>query len=1310
MQTKSPSPDELAQLFAEPPLEYSDFMTYFWESGKLSKEQLTWQLEQIKAKGVGGTWYYPRYVRGEPHAQPPYWSDGWWEFFEHYVAEHERLGMTVWFADWTGQESWQDKLRAESEHNPDLKGGRLVIHQAEGRDDETLQFEIPADEELLCARAFRVIQGASPQSPNETIKLDGDDSLDLADKIADGRLSWQVPDGAWMAAVVCSQPHDLDYLNPHVAQRWLDIYWEPHIEHLGRFVPDTLRGYLQDEIYVLGGNIVYAESLLARFQSENGYDPRPLLVGLFHDIGDFTDKIRCEYYDVMSALLEENLYRPLSDWHEARGMQFSTIATWGRQSMQGQTYQYGDIFRLCRWFHITGNEDPGHTEPGGRCFADAKLSSSVLHLYERDRAAMCVYWGSGHGMTQEENLAWTNENYAYGLNMYNTHGGLYGSLGSWYEWVPPSVHFRQPYWEHWDCFTQHVSRLSAVLSQGVHRADVALLYPLTSIHANWLKGDHFTAAGDEIEMEGMALAQQIYTSGIDFDFVDDLKLNEATVNDGILHIDELEFRVVLMPPMTTIRTDTLEKIKAFCEGGGTVIAVSHLPGGSAEHGRNDPRIRELLAELFGIPTSSDYIHAVGRSMQGLSSVSTQRHAGGGQAIFIPQPELHRNIWHDPGFFRIKADTATVISNAIERDVVASGGVTLGEAGDIYHTHQRIDALDVYFLYNVRAEKRSLTFTFRVEGDPEIWDTFSGRILPYHRFERHEGKTTVRLEMERNQGIVLVFRAGERPQIVHDDLDTVVDVQAGAEGPVIDGYCTTGGRKQVRIQYGTETCIGEARIESPPPPINLAGDWDFELRPTMDNRWGDWRWPASDAMVGPEARIFRYREEAAGAGCAAGWHQPDFNDAAWDEVTYSFGPYWLGLGPFADGAEPDDIASIIAGDADPEGVWEEHVFSQTLGHLSMDVYGAHAGVHGLDDHFIYFPATGDEEDSWRCLFTWVHVSEAGDWDFHFGHGDGQDQHEQLWAYDTGGHGGAGQRAWINGREVVTFGPDQQAAIVPVRLEQGLNRVMIKLLHHQGQSINIYAAFRPTDDAAAQETPPPPYLKWFAGDNLPTYDIAPNTTGRVGWYRFEAPAGTRTITLPLEAAAAQAWVNGNEVEIRDGCIDVPSPLDRVEGSPIADSVTQIALRLEQTPGCYAGAAIPEPVRFTCGPTRMPLGDWSGYALETYSGGAVYSKEFTLTAAHLDTAITLDLGEARISAEVEVNGRYVGVGLGRPYCFDITEYVREGVNALKVSVYNSLANHYAVAFPSSYVFEGQTVSGLLGPVELRFSTRVRLTANAR
>ena len=40
----------------------------------------------------------------------------------------------------------------------------------------------------------------------------------------------------------------------------LEIYWKPHIERLGSFAGKALQGHLQDELFVLNGNIVYAES------------------------------------------------------------------------------------------------------------------------------------------------------------------------------------------------------------------------------------------------------------------------------------------------------------------------------------------------------------------------------------------------------------------------------------------------------------------------------------------------------------------------------------------------------------------------------------------------------------------------------------------------------------------------------------------------------------------------------------------------------------------------------------------------------------------------------------------------------------------------------------------------------------------------------------------------------------------------------------------------------------------------------------------------------------------------------------------
>ena len=75
------------------------------------------------------------------------------------------------------------------------------------------------------------------------------------------------------------------------------------------------------------------------------------------------------------------------------------------------------------------------------------------------------YWLSGWGVTQEQNVAWTNENYAYGMTCYNRHGVNYTLMGGWKEWVPPAVYFYKPYWNHWKVFSDYIKTTTMMGSE-----------------------------------------------------------------------------------------------------------------------------------------------------------------------------------------------------------------------------------------------------------------------------------------------------------------------------------------------------------------------------------------------------------------------------------------------------------------------------------------------------------------------------------------------------------------------------------------------------------------------------------------------------------------------------------------------------------------------------------------------------------------------------------------------------------------------------------------------------------------------------
>ncbi|MGA8342132.1 MAG: glycosylhydrolase-like jelly roll fold domain-containing protein, partial [Candidatus Sulfotelmatobacter sp.] len=228
---------------------------------------------------------------------------------------------------------------------------------------------------------------------------------------------------------------------------------------------------------------------------------------------------------------------------------------------------------------------------------------------------------------------------------------------------------------------------------------------------------------------------------------------------------------------------------------------------------------------------------------------------------------------------------------------------------------------------------------------------------------------------------------------------------------------------------------------------------------------------------------------------------------------------------------------------------------------------------------------------------------------------------------------------------------------------------------------------------------PLVRWFADGQHLVCDITPNKEKRVGWYRFKAPPGLAAVRINAKAHRIEAWIDGKPAPIGDNEI-------RLQSSVRTTSL--VALRIEQEPGSYAGAVFTQPVAFECREGQMPLGNWSEFGLSTYSGAGIYQKSANLEKEHLKGKVLLDLGNVRSVAEVHVNGHSAGVRLARPFRFDITNFVKEGENKIQIKVVNTLANHMST-YPTHWINEGQTQSGLLGPVEIRFLSKVNLAATS-
>jgi hypothetical protein len=142
-----------------------------------------------------------------------------------------------------------------------------------------------------------------------------------------------------------------------------------------------------------------------------------------------------------------------------------------------------------------------------------------------------------------------------------------------------------------------------------------------------------------------------------------------------------------------------------------------------------------------------------------------------------------------------------------------------------------------------------------------------------------------------------------------------------------------------------------------------------------------------------------------------------------------------------------------------------------------------------------------------------------------------------------------------------------------------------------------------------------------------------------------------------------------------------------------------------------------------------------IKYFSGIATYHKEFDVPSELLkdDVKVILDLGNVKVLADIYVNDKNIGILWKQPFRLDITNFIKEGKNILKVEVANTWSNRIVgdtkVPMIEKYTktnIKGSEVhpgdrqepilwkdtplleSGLLGPVQLITAKKINMKLN--
>ncbi|HEU5024863.1 MAG TPA: glycosyl hydrolase [Spirillospora sp.] len=1129
------------------------------------------------------------------------------------------------------------------------------------------------------------------------------DQLGFSGADLQARLVRDVPGyaGQWLEPSGTVGVRGFDYLSAEACEVLFDRVHGEFARRLGHRLGNVIVGSFQDELPSLP---TWSRAFADEFARRRGYDLAPHLGVLWGSGAGGPDafRIRRDYHLTRAELAEDAFFRPLAEWHQAHGLLHGCDQQDPARAglpVDGVKI-YADYARTHRWFGAPGSDHHG----------DARIHSSLAHLYGRDRTWIEAFHSSGWGGTLEETFDWLLPWLRSGATLYNPHAVYYTTKAGWWEWAPPSTDWRQPYWRHHRVFADAVTRLCAALSLGKHVCDVAVLFPTATAQAG--------TRLDGVDPDA-ARAQDVYRSligdmawfrmvpgaldrlGIDADVVDDDSVQRADVARGRLEVADESYGTVLLPACTVLEGETARRLVAFAEAGGRVIAVGPPP----RHGVGDPDADAAVAKLRALAE-------VVADADGIGTVLAAE-----RRVDAPVPALVRKV---DGATVVFVTAAPSMASRVSVERPGERGIDLGW-------------LDVTYDFDPDRYLRDMRVRVRgVRGPAFLAGPFGGPPRPLEVREVDATWAEVVVPFDDAPAALLIFPGGE-----------------GHPGAV-----------RGEAVRGEERPAGTS--------LDLGTSWTMETVPTLDNSWGDFARPAS-RDVPLECWSLRHRVEGetdwAESHATFGPHGVWTLEAenSWRPAVYSdsrgirkdtvhrdfLGPKghvpeeFLDFGDVAAGQAvlfrtrvtvPTDGGFVAIGAAAAKTLLVDgaEIPLDDRGYLAIAPTPIACGEHDVEVRFVpdekvrlrahlavvtdpgryrrpeWITVTGPARPGARITLTAAVTPSASVLQVasaalcrilvdgeEIGRQGGFDPYAEHEVPRVGRYEATGGEVTL----VLAEGGSPPSVMVDGTAVSGAGWTAAR----DGEPVPVLPSRRQYGDPASlhlrRRPHPLPGAAWLdgtveTGDVLPARFACPDIGPRVERLRVTVPPGATRMAVEVHGELLEVLLDGEPLE--------PGPEMRLPPQPgqgRAPGPRTAELRIRTIPGHQAGAALAGPVRFTAGPGTIELGDWEDAGLAGYSGAVRYRRRVDLPSA--PGAATLDLGRVRGTAEVTVNGVAAGVRICAPYRFDIGTALREGPNEIEILVCGTLAPYLDEVSPTHFVFPGQRVSGLFGPVRLLMPT---------
>jgi hypothetical protein len=551
--------DEIRQHFVDPPAEFRTAPLWVWND-EMDPERMKEQLRQFKEQGIGGVFIHPR-----PGLMTEYLGDEWFALWRTALDEAKRLGMLCNIYD---ENSYPSGFAGGDVPSlaPDttaqyVQAQILEVPRVSGGPATLGVFKIERDGKNRVTRAVRVPERdyAKTQGPVAVFSL----------RRASGN--------PWTGQF----PY-VDLTNPETTRWFIHTTFDAYRKHVGEDFGKTVRWAFDDEpLLATAGayeegqwSLPLSYRTLAEFQKRNGYDLREALPSLFWDVGDWR-QVRFDYWQTLHDLWKESYLRPLFEWCDRNGLQFT-----GHFMEHEWPYPWitPDDASLAAYLHMPGIDmlvGAAIREKG----ADPHMLFTIRQLAsvseQLGRRALCETYGvSGWDSTFEHYKRMGDWLLVNGVDFIDQHLAFTSVRGARKRDHPQSFSDVSPWWPYYRLHADHAARLSYVLAQGEARNRVLILEPTTSGFL-WAR-----RGGDTPELEQLRegydrLNQFLVDHQVDFDLGDEYLMEWfGEARGGRLAIAKATYDLLIWPSgMINLRHPTLPLLESYLKGGGQILAL-----------------------------------------------------------------------------------------------------------------------------------------------------------------------------------------------------------------------------------------------------------------------------------------------------------------------------------------------------------------------------------------------------------------------------------------------------------------------------------------------------------------------------------------------------------------------------------------------------------------------------------------------------------------------------------------------------------------------------------------------------------------